>query len=80
VDNGGAWWKDWLPLLGPLIGALVGGLGGRLLTFDGPATQGGGMKPGEEYFSFGGNLGSLFVTAVPADGGFRVRFEAIVAR
>ena len=57
---------------------------GERLTFEGPATQGGEMKPGEEYFSFGGKVGgdvaTVFVTAVPDDDEFRVRVEAIFLR
>ncbi len=53
---------------------------GARLEFDGPATNGGEMQPGERYFAFGGNLGTVFVTAVPENDGFRVRVEAMVVR
>jgi hypothetical protein len=57
---------------------------GARLTLDGPAAQGVETKPGEEYFSFGGEVNgkaaTVFVTAVPDDDGFRVRVEAIVGR
>ncbi len=45
------------------------------------ATNGGELKESEESFFFGGNIGmaevTVVVTAVPKDGGFRVRVEAI---
>ena len=50
------------------------------LEFEGPATNGGAMKPGEEYFSFGGSSGTVLVTAAPKDDDFRVRVEAVVLR
>lgn len=53
---------------------------GDTLTFQGAATNGGGTRPGESDFSLqqakGG--GTVFVTAVPRDGGFVVRLEALV--
>jgi len=53
---------------------------GDTLTFEGPASNGAGTKPGEAYFALhqakGG--GTIFVTAVPGDGGFVVRLEAVV--
>jgi hypothetical protein len=60
--------------------SLRGDLARVRLVFDGPATNGGGLKPGEEHFSFRGSGGTVFVTAVPKGDEFRVRIEAIVVR
>ena len=51
------------------------------LTFQGPASGGGGTAPGESYFSLETETRStVFVTAVPDGDSFRVRFEALVER
>ncbi len=56
------------------------GFGEARLTFTGPAVNGGGTKPGDEYFSFDDNGGTVFVTAVRDGDSFAIRVEAIVRR
>jgi hypothetical protein len=50
------------------------------LTFEGPAVNGGGTEAGQEYFSFGGDAGTVFVTALPDGDEFRVRVEAVIGQ
>jgi hypothetical protein len=50
------------------------------LHFEGPAQNGGGTKPGQSYFSLRqAKGGTVFVTAVPKDGDYVVRMDAVVA-
>ena len=56
------------------------GFGEARLRFAGPAVNGGGTKPGDEYFSFDANFGTVFVTAVRDGDAFAIRVEAIVRR
>jgi hypothetical protein len=49
------------------------------LTFEGPATNGGGTAPGESYFSLRQRTGGwIYVTAVPKGDTYTVRLEAAV--